>query len=359
MGTITTRRRKDGTEGHTAQIRIKQDGRIIQTESQTFDRKPAAQTWLKNREAELALPGGLAKAKVKDPTLAVIIRQYEAESRRDLGKTKKQVLASIAAADLGQLPGSELTSPEIVKFAKSLGVQPQTVGNYISHLAAVMRVAHPAWGYPVNYQAVVDARTVLEKLGAIGKSKTRERRPTIDELNRILDYFSDMAKRPRATLPMVDIVLFAMFSSRRQEEITRITWSDLDEEHSDIWVRNMKHPGEKEGNDVRTTLPAPALAVIQRRSRIKGKDRIFPHTSASISTSFTNACQYLGIEDLHFHDLRHECVSWLFEQGWNIPHVATVSGHRSWASLKRYTQIRQTGDKYANWKWRPIPTAKQ
>lgn len=28
-----------------------------------------------------------------------------------------------------------------------------------------------------------------------------------------------------------------------------------------------------------------------------------------------------------------------------------VSSHRSWNSLKRYTQIRQTGDKYANWKW--------
>ncbi|MBN9403835.1 MAG: tyrosine-type recombinase/integrase [Burkholderiales bacterium] len=51
------------------------------------------------------------------------------------------------------------------------------------------------------------------------------------------------------------------------------------------------------------------------------------------------------------HDLRHECISWLFERGWNIPHVATVSGHRSWASLKRYTQIRQVGDKYQGLAW--------
>ena len=27
-----------------------------------------------------------------------------------------------------------------------------------------------------------------------------------------------------------------------------------------------------------------------------------------------------------------------------------VSGHRSWSSLKRYTHIRQTGDKYAGWR---------
>lgn len=40
--------------------------------------------------------------------------------------------------------------------------------------------------------------------------------------------------------------------------------------------------------------------------------------------------------------------------GWTIPHAAAVSGHRSWSSLKRYTRLRQTGDKYANWKWLKI-----
>jgi len=59
----------------------------------------------------------------------------------------------------------------------------------------------------------------------------------------------------------------------------------------------------------------------------------------------------LEIEDLRFHDLRHEGISRLFEMGWTIPQVATVSGHRSWKILKRYSHLRQSGDKYANWKW--------
>jgi integrase len=54
---------------------------------------------------------------------------------------------------------------------------------------------------------------------------------------------------------------------------------------------------------------------------------------------------------LHFHDLRHEGISRLFEMGRSIPQVAAVSGHRSWQSLQRYSHIRQTGDKYAGWKW--------
>lgn len=62
----------------------------------------------------------------------------------------------------------------------------------------------------------------------------------------------------------------------------------------------------------------------------------------------------LGIEDLHFHDLRHEGVTRLFEMGRTIPQAASVSGHRSWSSLKRYAHIRQTGDKYAEWKWRSV-----
>ena len=59
-------------------------------------------------------------------------------------------------------------------------------------------------------------------------------------------------------------------------------------------------------------------------------------------------------ERLHFHDLRHEGVSRLFEMGRTIPLAASVSGHRSWSSLKRYTDIRQTGDKYEGWKWMKV-----
>ena len=46
------------------------------------------------------------------------------------------------------------------------------------------------------------------------------------------------------------------------------------------------------------------------------------------------------IVDLRFHDLRHEGISRLFEQGYRIEQVALVSGHRYWKMLARHTQIR-------------------
>jgi integrase len=132
-----------------------------------------------------------------------------------------------------------------------------------------------------------------------------------------------------------------------------LRWNDLDEDR--ILVRDMKHPGDKKGNHVYCELPSEALAIV--KSMPCDEPRIFPYSTDAISASFTRACKILGIDDLRFHDLRHEGISRLFEMGRTIPQVAAVSGHRSWTSLKRYTHIRQGKDKYENWKWMTIATA--
>lgn len=104
-------------------------------------------------------------------------------------------------------------------------------------------------------------------------------------------------------------------------------------------------------------IPLDAVAII--KSMQGTKKRIFPHSTDAISAAFTRAGKFLGVDDLHFHDLRHDGISRLFELGWTIPKVASVSGHRSWASLKRYTHIRQAGDKFKDWKWIGILTGAQ
>ena len=349
MGTITKRKRADGSVAHMARIRIKEGGAVVHSETETFDREPAARLWLKNREAELAQPGALDKLKAPDPTFAETIKKYVAESRKAIGKTKAQVLNSVAADSLAKRRGSTITSADWVKFAKDLGVQPQTAGNYLSHIAAVYQLARPAWGYQLDRQVIDDARKVCKSLGLTSRSRQRVRRPTLEELDKLMTHFG---QRRKGSIPMQEIVCYAIFSTRRQEEIVQQTFEDLDEGHPDIWVRDMKHPGEKEGNDVRCTLTPEALAIIlNRRQSPQQTGRIFPYNSNTISRTFTDACTLLGIEDLHFHDLRHDGISRLFELGWHIPTVAGVSGHRTWTSLRRYTHIRQRGDKYEAWPW--------
>jgi integrase len=123
----------------------------------------------------------------------------------------------------------------------------------------------------------------------------------------------------------------------------------------------MKNPGQKIGNDVWCHLPPEALAILQTMPKVLPE--ISPYSAESVSTSWTRARQLLGVEDLHFHDLRleiedlhlhdlrHDGVSRLFEMDWDIPRVASVSGHRDWNSIRRYTHLRGRGDAYANWKW--------
>ena len=347
MGTIVSRTRKDGTVGHTAQIRLKDGGKVIFTESQTFDRRPAAQAWLKRRETELAVPGALTKP--TDPLLKDVIDQYNTDKLRPHGKTKDQVLRSIKAHEIGSMRCSQITSQELVRFAQSIKAQPSTVGNYMSHLASVFTVARPAWGYPLDKQAIDDARVVLDKMGLIGRSKQRTRRPTLDELDRLMRYYTAAEAKRKDIIPMTRVIPFAIFSTRRQEEICRMVGKDLDRANCEIVVRDMKNPGEKIGNDVTTMLTPEALQLIDLQPKTEGE--IWPYNGESVSTSFTRACLFLGIEDLHFHDLRHEGISRLFELGWTIPRVACVSGHRSWASLKRYTHLRQVGDKFKGWAW--------
>jgi integrase len=88
-------------------------------------------------------------------------------------------------------------------------------------------------------------------------------------------------------------------------------------------------------------LTVAALTIIERQQR--NGELIFPYNPRSVGASFARACKLLGIEDLHFHDLRHEATSRLFEAGYSIPEVAQFTLHQSWKDLQRYTNLRPAG----------------
>lgn len=67
--------------------------------------------------------------------------------------------------------------------------------------------------------------------------------------------------------------------------------------------------------------------MLQRRIITRGWGRVFPYNHRSVSAAFTRACDELKIEDLRFHDLRHEGTSRLFEAGLTIEKIALVAGH--------------------------------
>lgn len=354
MGTIVLRKRKNGSTAFMAKIVISRQGKIVHRETQTFERRAVAAAWIAKREDELSKPGAIERAKNARVTLADAVERYEREQTKKINPTKQGVLEKIKAHDIGAMACEDINSQHIVSFAQDFlpGRKPQTVRTYVAYLSTIFSVAGPAWGYPLDRNAMDAAKLVTERLGVIKQSQRRDRRPTLDELAAILTH--TMRPNGNMTIPMTHIIAFAIFSTRRREEITRIRWSDLDEAHSRILVRDMKDPREKIGNDTWCNLPPEALRVIQAMPKLD--ERIFPHNPSSISNAFADTCAAVEVEGLRFHDLRHEGISRLFETGLDIPRVAAVSGHRSWESLKRYTHIRQTGDKYAGWKWLDVVT---
>ena len=84
-----------------------------------------------------------------------------------------------------------------------------------------------------------------------------------------------------------------------------------------------------------------SIALLREQQALGlGGDRVNPYNARSLGAAFRGACQELCIEDLHFHDLRHEATSRLFEAGFDIPEVSLVTGHKDWKMLRRYLNLR-------------------
>ncbi|URF45682.1 tyrosine-type recombinase/integrase [Dinoroseobacter shibae] len=165
-------------------------------------------------------------------------------------------------------------------------------------------------------------------------------------MDRILGAAAD---NKRQKIPLAKIIVFAIFSCRRLGEICRLRWEDLRIEQKKILVRDMKHPRKKKGNNVWCNLTDEVLAIILSMPR-EG-EFIFPFKASSVGTAWRRHRDRLNIQDLRFHDLRHEGITRLFEMGMPAAIVAKHSGHKNGGCLYRYEHVEEEGDKFAGWPW--------
>lgn len=303
--------------------------------SKTFATKAAAIKWAAEIENSTARPTKL--------TVAELIKEYREQkeaSGKPIGKTSNvhYMLNYLASDDygLGPVRVEALATDHLVKYCQTRlkTVQPGTTNMEITQLGTVLRHTKSLLNLRIP-DVVGDARPTLRHYKLIGSGKARTRRPTAAELTAI---YEALDKRPRLK-HLRDILTIAIITSMRRGEICRIKWLDLDDLRKTVVIRERKHPTEKATNDQEIPLIGAAWDIIQAQPRKPGNGRIFPYAPSTVSNRFTEICQGLGIEDLHLHDMRHEAISALFEAGWQIPEVATMSGHKDWRQLKRYTQI--------------------
>ena len=101
MGSISIRKRKNGSSSYLARVRVMREGTSYH-ETKTFDRRPAATAWIEKREKELAKPGALEGLNVSDPLRSKAIERHTEEAEKEIGRTKAQVLRTIATCRLSQ-----------------------------------------------------------------------------------------------------------------------------------------------------------------------------------------------------------------------------------------------------------------
>jgi len=317
--------------------------------SETFASKKDAEAWARRIESEIdngKTPTRRDVAGVK--TFGALIDlhiQDMKEVGKPLGRSKAFSL-ELLKNRLGRTPLENLDREKIIQFGKERakeGAGPVTLGIDIGYISTLLTHGAAVHGLPVSPEQVNLARVALKLVRLVGKGNERDRRPTQEELNALFDYF-----RPgdKTVFPMERIIKYAIASAMRLNEICTVEWSGVNPRLRTLLIKDRKDPRAKLGNDQIIPLLAVSgydaweLLAEQRRGPDGNSLQIFPYNSKSVGTAFHRACSALGIEDLHFHDLRHEGTSRLFEAGFEIPQVALVTGHKDWKMLKRYTHLR-------------------
>jgi integrase len=308
-----------------------------QTLSETFPTKGMAVEWAERQERAIAQQRASGTSDADRMTLREMIEWYvgHVEALAPLRRSKASDLQRIKGYAIADRIVSGLRQGDYVRHIEGrrrLGAGPATVGNDLVWIRGVIKAARANLDLHASLEELADATRYLRGARVIAKPRRRDRRLKHGEETKLLAYL-DAHRR----IPMGDMMRFALASTRRQEEITRLRWVDLDTVKGIMWLDDVKHPTAKTGNRKSFRILPEAITIIERQPRIA--DEVFPYNAKTVGTYFTAACRMLGIKDLRFHDLRHESTSRLFERGYVIHEVAQFTLHESWATLRIYTNL--------------------
>lgn len=91
------------------------------------------------------------------------------------------------------------------------------------------------------------------------------------------------------------VMWFAIYSARRQGEITRLKLKDDLGEY--FWVRDVKNPSGSKGNDKKFLVSEDCRKIIELfKENLKDDELLVPLNQKSIGARFNEACKVLGIE---------------------------------------------------------------
>jgi integrase len=151
------------------------------------------------------------------------------------------------------------------------------------------------------------------------------------------------------TQDLYDVVLFALRSGLRKGEIGALTARDVNFSQNCLVVRRAYSEKEKiikdttKGKTYRIIeMNADMRNILERRiARVKSENDPLLNTRTWAIKNFSKYCVKAGVREIHFHSLRHTCLTNLangygMDTPLPLPQVQKIAGHKDIATTMRY-----------------------
>jgi integrase len=216
---------------------------------------------------------------------------------------------------------------ELYKAARSEVVQHSTVNRELTLLSHMFRKAIDL-DYYRKGNPVSKIKKYKEPPGRVRYLATEERISLLDECK-------------RSENPLLYLMVFtALETGMRKGEQQKLKWDDINFERQSIRLKQTKNNEDREIPISDRLLPLLQKLYIERCSPyVFSKPDGLPY--GDWRRSFGTACRNAGIENLHWHDLRHDYASQLVMAGVDIYRVQKLMGHKTFSMTARYAHLSQ------------------
>ena len=290
-------------------------------QSKVFIKQSEAIRWARAVEGEFDRGKATDFTQADRVTLGDIIDQYvnNYQHKRDPNFKREYSRLKILKHHLGSYHLSRISTSRIALFRDmrlAQGLLPATVVKDIHTLSKLLKMAKNEWNIylPDN---------PIQSLKKPKSGPHRVRRITSQEENILIS---------KSAYQMQSVIIFAIETAMRLGEILSLRWSDINDD-----VALLKHT--KNGEVRYVPFNKKVIHLLKKQPRNIDDDRVFYHwkTVSGFESSWQKFKQKEGLQDLRFHDLRHEAISRIFEKGFNPMEVSSLSGHKSLLILRKYT----------------------
>jgi integrase len=300
-----------------AQVRRKGEKPI----SQSFPSKALAEQWARSIEGPMDKGQFIDRSEAESTTIGELIDRYLSEvTDSKKGARQERYRLRFLKERLGHFIVASFQSKHLASYRDSRlkeGISGTTVVHEINCLSHVLEVSIKDWGIPLG-------NNPAKLLRRPPRAKGRTRRLAPAELEALL-------RALQGSPAVQSLVLLAVETGMRRGELMSMTWENVRIKDRVIFL-----PDTKNGEPRAVPLSSKAMEILKGIPRNIG-GTVFSMAHDSVSQAFKRACRRAGIQDLRFHDLRHEATSRFFEKGLSMMEVSSITGHKTLSMLKRYT----------------------